>query len=56
MSKNKVSLEILVADLVQQLIDIGADVNDLIYTLTYYGYTDKEIKDYFGLPFDNAGE
>lgn len=53
---NKVNLERLIADLVQQLIDLGANPDDLIYTLTFYGYTDKEIKEYYSLPFDEFGK
>ena len=53
---NKKNSERLIADLVQQLIDLGANPNDLIYTLTFYGYTDKEIKEYYSLPFDELGK
>jgi hypothetical protein len=42
----------LVADLVQELIDYGKGPIELIATLRYYGLTDKQIKDYYGLPFD----
>jgi hypothetical protein len=42
----------LVADLVQELINYGKGPIELIATLRYYGLTDKQIKDYYGLPFD----
>lgn len=43
----------LVADLVQELINYGMSPISLIATLRYYGLTDKQIKDYYGLPFDD---
>ncbi len=52
----KINLENLIADLVQQLVDLGANPNDLIFTLTSYGYTEKEIKEYYSLPFDESGK
>jgi hypothetical protein len=47
----------LIADLVQELLDMGADQNDIIWMLSQYGFSDKFIKDNYGLPFsfDNDG-
>jgi hypothetical protein len=49
---NKINFPPLVADLVQQLVDLGANQNDIIYTLTYYGMNDKQIKEWYGLPYE----
>jgi hypothetical protein len=39
----------LVADLVEMLVDSGAKKDILIHTLKYYGLTDNEIADWYGL-------
>jgi hypothetical protein len=46
---NKDVLYGLVADLVQMLVDYGAEINSIIHTLKYYGLTDEEIKSWYGL-------
>ncbi len=46
---NKDVLYGLVADLVQMLVDYGAEVNSIIHTLKYYGLTEEEIKTWYGL-------
>ena len=51
---NKINLQSLVADLIQELLNYGYDVNDLIFTLTQYGFTEKQIKEYYGIPFDES--
>lgn len=51
---SKINYESLVADLVQELLDYGADQNDLIWMLTQYGYTEKQIKEYYGLPYNES--
>jgi hypothetical protein len=50
---NKINFQSLVADLIQELLNYGYDVNDLIFMLTQYGFTDKQIKEYYGIPFDD---
>jgi hypothetical protein len=50
----KINFESLVADLIQELLNYGYDVNDLIFTLTQYGFTEKQIKEYYGIPFDES--
>ena len=39
----------LVADLVEMLMEYGAEVNSIIDTLKYYGLTEEEIKSWYGL-------
>lgn len=51
---NKINYSNAVADLVQELIDYGYNVNDIIYILTNNGMTDKQIKEWYGLPFTNG--
>ncbi len=46
----------LIADLVQELLDTGADQNDIIWMLSQYGFSDKFIKDNYGLPFSNDSD
>ena len=46
----------LIADLVQELLDMGADQYDIIWMLTQYGFSDKFIKENYGLPFTNDNE
>jgi hypothetical protein len=46
----------LIADLVQELLDMGADQYDIIWMLTQYGFSDKFIKTNYGLPFTNDVE
>lgn len=50
---NNNTLLSLIADLVQELLDTGADQNDIIWMLSQYGFSDKFIKDNYGLPFDS---
>jgi hypothetical protein len=50
----KINFESLVADLIQELLNYGYDVNDLIFTLTQYGFTEKQIKEYYGIPFNES--
>jgi hypothetical protein len=47
------NLESLVAELVQELLDHGFDEHNIIWILTQYGYTDKQIKMNFGLPYES---
>jgi hypothetical protein len=39
----------LVADLVEMLIDNGANKDIIVHTLKYYGLTESEIADWYGL-------
>jgi hypothetical protein len=39
----------LVADLVEMLIDNGDNKDIIVHTLKYYGLTDNEIVDWYGL-------
>jgi hypothetical protein len=48
----KLPIESLVSDLIQQLMDFGADEESIIWTLKQYGFTEEEIKQEFGLPLD----
>jgi len=45
----KDKLIILVADLVEMLLEYGADENTIIFTLKYYGITEKQSKEWYGL-------
>jgi hypothetical protein len=41
----------LVADLVEMLIDNGANKDIIVSTLKYYGLTHNEIADFYGLEY-----
>ena len=43
----------LVADLVQELINMGYDEKNLIYILRQYGITEEQAKEWYGIPYDN---
>jgi hypothetical protein len=47
LTKNKLSK--LVADLVEMLIDNGANKDIIVHTLMYYGFNYNEITDFYGL-------
>lgn len=53
---NDINYLSLIADLVQELLDMGADQYDIIWILTQYGLSDKFIKDNYGLPFSNDND
>jgi hypothetical protein len=42
----------LVADLIQELIDLGYNDKDLVWILTQHGFSEKFIKANYNLPFD----
>ena len=46
---NKNKLLNLVADLIDMLNEYGAEHESIIYTLKYYGFTDEQIKEWYGL-------
>jgi hypothetical protein len=50
MNKN---LYALIAELVQELIDYGKEINDIIALLSYYGITKKQALEWYGLEEDN---
>ncbi len=56
MNIQNVTLLSLIADLVQELLDTGADQYDIIWMLSQYGFSDKFIKDNYGLPFSNDND
>ena len=39
----------LIADLVERLVEYGCDTDSIIETLKYYGFTDEQIKEWYGL-------
>jgi hypothetical protein len=41
----------LVADLVEMLVDNGANKDIIVYTLKHYGLTENEIADWYGLEY-----
>jgi hypothetical protein len=54
--EKKINYPTLVADLIQELVDFGYNVNDIIFILTNNGMTDKQIKEWYGLPFTIGGK
>jgi hypothetical protein len=42
----------LIADLVQELINMGYNEKDLIFTLGQYGITEEQCKEWYGIPYD----
>ena len=49
----KTKLFSLVADLVEMLIEYGAENESIIETLKYYGITEKQSKEWYGLSADD---
>lgn len=47
------SMYSLVADLIEELLKMGSDPKDLVWILTQYGFTEKFIKDNYGIPYDD---
>lgn len=43
----------LVAELVQELVNMGYDEKNLIYILRQYGITEEQAKEWYGIPYDN---
>jgi hypothetical protein len=43
----------LIAELVQELINLGYNENDLIYILRQHGITEEQAKEWYGIPYDN---
>lgn len=39
----------LVADLVEKLVEFGCSEDELVETLKYYGFTEEQIEDWYGL-------
>lgn len=52
MKLTKDRLLVLVADLVQDLLNYGKDKESLIDTLLYYGLTEEEIEEWYGITKD----
>jgi hypothetical protein len=42
----------LIANLVQELIDSGYKVSDLIWLMKHYGLSEEEIKEWYGIPYE----
>lgn len=42
----------LIAELVQELINMGYNEKDLIYILGQYGITEEQCKEWYGIPYD----
>jgi len=42
----------LIAELVQELINLGYNEKDLIYILGQHGITEEECKEWYGIPYD----
>jgi hypothetical protein len=38
-----------IADLVEALLEYGCDHDSLIHTLTHYGFTKEQIKEWYGI-------
>jgi len=53
MTKKKyVNLYSLIADLIQELLNIGYDENNIIFMLNQYGITEEEAKEWYGIPYE----
>jgi hypothetical protein len=50
---NLYNLYNLIAELVQELINLGYNENDLIYILQQHGITEEQAKEWYGIPYDN---
>jgi hypothetical protein len=50
-SKKEIMKNLLnvIADLVEMLVEYGADIDSIIASLKYHGFTDDEIAEYYGL-------
>jgi hypothetical protein len=42
----------LVANLIQELLDLGYKETNLVWMLKQYGMSLKEIKEFYGIPYD----
>lgn len=51
LSPGRMDLYNLIADLVQELINLGYNEKDLIYILGQYGITEEECKEWYGIPY-----
>jgi hypothetical protein len=50
MTKDK--LLAIIANLIQELLDTGYEEKNLIWMLTQYGMSLKDIKEWYGIPYD----
>lgn len=50
--KKEVNLYGLIANLIQELIDMGYEEKDLIWMLNQYGITEEEAKEWYGIPYE----
>jgi len=50
--KKEVNLYSLIADLIQELLNIGYDENNIIFMLNQYGITEEEAKEWYGIPYE----
>jgi hypothetical protein len=42
----------LIANLIQELLDLGYKDKDLVWLLKQYGLSLKDIKEWYGIPYD----
>lgn len=52
-ASGRMDLYNLIADLVQELINLGYNEKDLIFMLGKYGITEEQAKEWYGIPYDN---
>jgi hypothetical protein len=50
--KKEANLHGLIANLIQELIDMGYNEKDLVWMLNQYGITEEETKEWYGIPYD----
>jgi hypothetical protein len=48
----KANLLAIVANLIQELLDTGYEEKNLIWMLKQYGMSLKDIKEWYGIPYD----
>jgi len=51
--KKELNLYGLIANLIQELIDMGYEEKDLIWMLNQYGITEEQAKEWYGIPYEN---
>jgi hypothetical protein len=49
MKQTKDNLYSVIADLVEKLVEYGCDTDGIIETLKYYGFTNNQIIEWYGL-------
>ena len=51
-NKKEANLHGLIANLIQELIDMGYNEKDLVWILNQYGITEEETKEWYGIPYE----